>query len=36
MRAACGNVAKAHSAAYLCAVHKLALQCSQTKPFRLF
>jgi len=23
MRAACGNVAKAHSPAYLCAVHKL-------------
>ena len=36
MPTACGNVAKAHSAAYLCAVHKLALQCAQPKPYRQY
>jgi hypothetical protein len=28
MAPACGNVAKAHSRSYLCAVHKLALRCA--------
>jgi len=35
MRRPCGNVAKAHSRAYLCAVHKLALQCRSQAPLRL-
>ena len=36
MRAACGNVANAHSGPYLCAVHKLALDCAGRLPFRRY
>jgi hypothetical protein len=32
MRGGGGNVAKAHSRPYLCAVHKLALECAHSAP----